>query len=193
MSHPLDQPVGARYLSWSLHSHRYVYDVSSVTTISGVCPPHRRLQFHVAFTHVSHWPHTLQCLPRNSFPTCLKNRLKRWPERGPAPLLDSNVCCDVCCSYQDYACPFSRTFPEFASTYCLPGRAFRHPLFTDRPLRRNLASSALLVVISRLARFVSSTFTILIRLKWNWAEPSAACFCTAHPCRINSQVERHIL
>ena len=113
----------------------------------GVCPPHRRLQFHVAFTHVSHWPHTLQCLPRNSLPTCLKNRLKRWPERGPAPLLDSNVCCDVCCSYQDYACPFSRTFPEFASTYCLPGRAFRHPLFTDRPLRRNLASFALLNIL----------------------------------------------
>ena len=100
MSHPLDQPVGARYLSWSLHSYRCVYDVSSVTTISGVCPPHRRLQFHVAFIHVSHWPHTLQCLPRNSLPSCLKNRLKRLPERGPAPLLDSNVCCDVCCSFR---------------------------------------------------------------------------------------------
>ena len=90
---------------------------------------------------------------------------------------------------QDYTCPFPRTFPDFASTCCLPGRAFRHPLFADRPLRRNLASFALLNVLSRLARFVSSTFTFLIRFTSNWAEPSAACFCTAHPCRINSQVD----
>ena len=189
MSHPLDQPVGTRYLSWSHHSDRYVYDVSSVTTISGVCPPHRRLQFHVAFIHVSHWPHTLQCLPRNSLPTCLKNRFEKVARTRPCPLAGLKRVLRCLLFFQDYTCPFSRTFPEFASTYCLPGRAFRHPLFTDRPLRRNLASFALLNVLSRLARFVSSTFTILIRCKSNRAEPSAACFCTAHPCRINSQVE----
>lgn len=123
----------------------------------------------------------------------LKEPFEKVARTRPCPLAGLKRVLRCLLFFQDYACPFSRTFPEFASTYCLPGRAFRHPLFTDRPLRRNLASSALLVVISRLARFVSSTFTILIRFKWNWAEPSAACFCTAHPCRINSQVERHIL
>lgn len=123
----------------------------------------------------------------------LKEPFEKVARTRPCPLAGLKRVLRCLLFFQDYTCPFSRTFPEFASTYCLPGRAFRHPLFTDRPLRSNLGSFALLNVLSRLARFVSSTFMILIRFKSNWAEPSAACFSTAHPCRINSQVERHIL
>jgi hypothetical protein len=38
VSHPLEQPVVARYRSWSMHSYSCVYDVSSVTSISGGVP-----------------------------------------------------------------------------------------------------------------------------------------------------------
>ena len=188
VSHPLDQPVGARYRSWSLHSYRYVYDVSSVTSISGACPPHRGLQVHMTDIHVSQWQRTLQCLSRNAIPTCLKNCLQIFHDKALAPLLDSNVCCYVFFpSGLHWSVP--SYFPDFASTCCLPGRAFRHPLFADRPLCRNLASFALSNVLPRLARFVSCTFTMLLRFKSTWAVPSAACVCTAHPCRINSKID----
>ena len=143
----------------------------------------------MAFIHVSHWPHTLQCLPRNSLPTCIENRLKRLPERGPASLLDSNVCCDVCCSFRT---TLVRSLARFQSLLRLT--ACRDVPSATRFLRTDLYVEIWLCLhfemfFLGLARFVSTNFTILLRFKSNWAEPSAACFCTTHPCRINSQVE----
>ena len=73
----------------------------------------------------------------------LKEPFENVARTRPCPLAGLKRVMRCLLFLQDYTCPFSRTFPELASTYCLPGRAFRHPLFTDRSLRRNLALFAL--------------------------------------------------
>ena len=83
----------------------------------------------------------------------LKEPFEKVASTRPCPLAALNRVLRCLFFFQDYTCPLPPTFAELASTYCLPGRAFRHPLFTDRPLRRNMASFALLNVLSRVGSF----------------------------------------